>query len=479
MTKIYVRIIIILNFIYVNSLEKFMLFSRKDLFKIIWPLLIQQVFVVSIGMLDSVMVSGAGEAVVSGVSLVTTLDVMLAYIFLAFSSGGAVVVSQVMGQRNNERACAVAKQLFYAVTAVATLVTVTVVSFRYPLLNALFGDAEESVLSSAQDYFLYTALSFPFYGASEAISATFRAMGNSMVSLKVSLFTNIIKLGLNALFLYVFELGAMGAALATLISRVIGVSIMLVLIHNKRLPVHLSRLFKYRPEWNTIKSIMGIGVPGGIENGMFQFGKVMVQSLVSGLGTVNIAANAVANSLVNLQYIPVNALGAATIAVVGRSIGAGEKEQAKRYSRIMLLVNYASLLVVVLIMCIFLKPLVGLYNLSDASSSLARQLVLMHGLFAIFVHPIGFLLPSVFRAASDVRLPLIVSAVSMWTIRVGFGYIMTLESLTLFKGAVTIGGFGLGIKGLWIAMMIDWIVRTLIYGTHYLRGRWLKRVAGG
>ena len=450
------------------------MFSRKDLTKIIIPLMIQQLLSVMVGMVDSMMVASAGEAAVSGVSLVNSLDLLIMYIFTAGSTGGAVIISQSLGRGDKDYAKNSAKQLFYAVTAISTVIAVIVIMIRKPLLGLLFGDVDDAVMNSAISYFFYLALSFPIFGMFESVAATFRAMGKSMVTMVSSLIINAVNIVGNAILIYVFDMGAAGAAIATLISRVVGAAIMLFLIHNKNHPVHIEKIFKYKPDFTIIKNMLRIGIPSGIENSMFQLGKLLTQSLISSFGTVSIAANAVAGSMASLQYVPGNAMGVASVAVVGKCIGAGEKQQAKKYSRILLAVTYATLFAVVVGMSIFARPIIGLYDLSAESSELARDIILLHGAVAALVWPIGFFLPHVFRAASDVKLTLFTSATCMWVFRVALGYVLALETVSVF-GLFEIPGFGMGVMGVWTAMMVDWAVRATVYLIHYLRGSWLKK----
>lgn len=451
-----------------------MLFSAKDLRKIIIPLLIQQILTVMVGMADSMMVASAGEAAVSGVSLVGSLDLLLIYIFTSLATGGAVVISQLLGRREPERANEAAKQLLYSTTIIAVLVTTVVLIFRHPLLHALFGDAEAAVMQNALDYFFFISLSFPFLAIEVSVSAIFRSMGNSMISMLVSLLINLINIAGNAVLIFGFEMGAEGAAIATLISKIIGALIMLIFISRRSYSVHITKIYKYRPDVTMIKNILRIGIPNGIENAMFQFGKLMTQSLISSLGTVAIAANAVAGSMASLQYVPGNSINAAIVPIVGRCIGAGEKKQAKRYSRLLVLITYAILAVVVLVMSVFARPIIGLYGLSDNSADLARQLIIFHGLVAILIWPIGFCLPNVFRAASDVKITLIISAGSMWIFRVVLGYVLALETVSVF-GLFSFSGAGMGAMGVWLAMIIDWIFRSAVYLPYYLRGKWLNK----
>ena len=454
------------------SQKKPMLFSNRDLVRLAIPLILQQILSVTIGAIDTVMVAAAGETVVSGVSLISTLDTMLVLIFSSMVTGGSVVVSQLLGRKDQSGARAACKQLLYISTLVATAVTLLVVILRLPLLHLLFGKAEPAVMHSAMEYFTIVALSFPLLAIESSGTVIYRVNGNSMIGLKVSVGMNLINVAGNAILIYGFRMGAAGAAIPTLVSRFIGAGVMLYLMVHKNNPLRIERLLHYRPELYTIKAILRIGVPNGIENGMFQFGRLMTQSLVSSLGTSAIAANAVALTLANYQYMPGSAISGVIIPVVGRCVGAGETKQAKYYSKFLVGVTYALLWLVILATLVFAKPIISLYELSAQSAALAHEMIIFHCIIAAVLWPIAFTLAIPFRAASDVRFPLVVSVFSMWAFRVALSYFFALESVTLF-GAV-IPGLGLGPLGIWVAMMVDWIFRAVLFVWRYLSGKWLS-----
>lgn len=458
-------------FCFCQGRKRSMLFSRKDLIKITIPLIIQQVLSVMVGLINSMMVSAAGEAAVSGVSLVNTLDILLMLFFTALVTGGTVVVSQFLGKGNLNLVQASVKQLIYSSTIMALIVSIFAVAFRVPLLHLLFGSAEPAVLEHAMDYFLYLSLSFPFLALYSAGVALYRAMGNSMVSMTTTLLLNLTVIIGNFFTIQLFHLGAAGAAISTLIARAIFAVVVVIMLHNRKNPIYIDRLFQYRPDFRIIKRILAIGIPSGIESALFQFGKLLTQTLIAGLGTSAIAANAVAMTLADFQYMPGTAIGLAVITIVGRCVGAGQKEQAKKYARIMLGGVYATLWLVVLITFIFAKPLIGIYHLSPDAADSARYLLLLHAAIASIIWPMGFGLPHIFRAASDVEFPLIVSTLSMWTLRVGGAYLLALDQLHLF--GLTIPGMGLGIKGVWYAMFADWILRGILYAWRFFSNKWL------
>ncbi len=441
-----------------------MLFSRKNLARIIIPLLIEQTLAITIGMVDSVMVSSVGETAVSSVSLVDTVNLLLVYLFSAFAGGGAVVISQLIGQKDYDGAKEASKQLIWIVFLVACGITALALSFRISLLRLIFGSIEPEVMEHAKIYFLFTALSFPFLGLYNACASVFRAMGNSRVSMVISVVMNLLNVGGNALLIFVFRWGVAGAAIATLFSRIVGAFIMLLLVKDKRNLIFVEKLFRYKPKATYIKRICGIGIPNGMENGMFQLGKVITQSLISGFGTIQIAANAVSNSLTSLQYIPGNAIGLAMVVVVGRCIGAGEKEQAKKYARKLVGLTYVCIWVISAILCIFSSHLVGLYNLSAESTAIARQLLFFHSICVCTIWPFAFTLANAFRAASDVKFPMIISVFSMWVFRVGLSFVF--------------GKYlAMGVSGVWIAMVCDWAFRATFFTIRYIKGTWLKKHA--
>ncbi len=442
--------------------DKNMLFTNKELSGIIIPLLVEQILGVTIGMLDTVMVARAGDAAVSGVSLVDSVNLLMVYVFTALASGGAVTISQLLGANDRQYASKAAKQLVWVVFSVAFILMSAMLILRKGLLRLIFGSIAPDVMSNAQIYFLFTAMSYPFLGLYNAGAAIFRAMGNSKISMRASLIMNLINLCGNAILIFVFKMGAAGAAIATLFARIAGAGIMMYLVHDKKLLVYVEKIFSWRPDFHLIKRICAIGIPNGAENGMFQLGKVITQSLISSFGTVQIAANAAASGLSSIQYTPGGALGIAMIIVVGRCVGALESEQAKKYARKLLCTAYIIVALLSLTMAVFSKQLVGLYGLSAESTALAQKLFILHCVSVSTVHPVAFCLTNSFRAANDVRFTMLCSIISMWVFRVGLSYVF--------------GKYmGLGVMGVWCAMVCDWIFRAAIFGTRFLRGTWLTK----
>lgn len=425
------------------------LFSSRNLYALIWPLITEQLLNVFVGMVDVVMVASIGEAAVSGVSLVDSVNQLLIAFLSALTAGGTVVCSQFIGKRDMAKANESAGQVVtITVTGTMILSTVFLLGGRH-LLSLIFGTVEPAVMDSAALYFAITACSFPFLALYNSSAALFRAVGNSRVSMKTSLLMNGMNVAGNALCIYGLKMGVAGVAIPTLISRAVSSLVLFSLMQNPANTVRVSSLRDLLPNWVLIRRILNIGIPGGIESSLFQLGKLMLQSLVSTLGTASIAGFAVASNLVTFLYLPGNSLGLALTTVVGQCVGAGEAEQAKRYIRIFNLLDYAFLAILSTAMILLRYRLIGIYNLSPEAAQIASGLVLSHSL-AMILWPLAFVTPYGLRAANDARFTMVLSIFCVWTFRVALAYLF-------------VRGFGLSIQFVWYAMYIDWVFRVIAY----------------
>ena len=442
-----------------------MMFSKQDLKRLIWPLVIEQLLAVTIGMADTVMVSNCGEAAVSGVSLVDSVNVLLINIFSALATGGAIVASQYLGRDDLKNANGAAKQLLLSVGALSTLLALGALAGNHAVPNAIFGTAEADVMENCYVYFFWSALSYPFLGVYNGGAALFRAMGNSKVPMRTSIIMNLVNICGNAILIFGFNMGVAGAAIATLVARALGAFLMIFLLHSKphqQDKIHLETLRIFHFDWSMIRKILGIGIPNGLENGMFQIGKILVQGLIASFGTVAIAANAVANSVAMLPQIPSIAIGLAMVTVVGQCVGAGEYRQAKKYVWRLTALSYLCITVLSLLEIAGAWLLVGFYSLSAEASAMAVEIIVVNAVATILIWPASFTLPNGLRAAGDVRFTMVVSVVSMWAFRIGFSYVLA-------------QGLHMGLLGVWCAMFTDWFVRTLLLGGRYLSNKWMGK----
>ena len=438
------------------------MFSNKDLSRLILPLIVEQFLAVTIGMADTVMVSSVGEAAMSGVSIVDTINILLINIFAALATGGAIVTSQYLGRGERKNANAAARQLVFSTAFLSLVIMALCLVFRRQMLYGIFGHAEQDVMANALMYFLVTALSYPFIAVYNAGAALFRSMGNSRVSMLTSIVMNAVNIIGNAVCIYGLKMGVLGAALPTLLSRITGAVLIMFLLRDNRHPIFITQLTHIRPDWSMIKRILGIGIPNGLENGMFQIGKIMVQSLVTSFGTVAVAANAVANSVGGIPQIPAVAIGLAMVTVVGQCVGAGDYDAARRYIIRLSKYSYLSMFLTNLPFVLALTPIIGCFNLHPETAEVARQVLLSNSACMIFIWVPSFTLPNGLRAANDVKYTMTMSVLSMWIFRVGFSYIL--------------GQYlGLGLLGAWCGMYIDWFARAVAFILRFFSGKWKSK----
>ncbi|MDR3343102.1 MAG: MATE family efflux transporter, partial [Treponema sp.] len=421
--------------------------DNRALFRLLWPLVIEQVLAVTIGMADTVMVSSVGEYAVSGVSIVDAINLLLIIAFGALATGGAVVVSQYIGRRDTKNAGRAARQLMYVSTAVSLLIMGLALVLRRPLLRLIYGQIAPEVMQAAETYFWLSALSYPFLAVYNAAASLFRSMGNSRVTMLVALLVNILNVVGNGIFIYGFHIGVAGAATATLISRIVAaVALMTFLMTDRRSPISLAGIFKVRIEMTMIRSILHVGIPSGLESSMFQIGKILVSRIFTTFGTATIAANAISGSINAVTFMPANAVALALLTIVGQCVGAGDYGATRRNTAKLLKLTYTTVIGFSMITFIFMDPILGIFKLSPEARTIAKGFLWVHCIMAPLSWPASFTLPNALRAAGDVRYCMLVAILSMWAIRVSAAYILAYP-------------IGLGPIGVWIAMVSDWCVR--------------------
>lgn len=435
------------------------LFSNRELANLIGPLVIEQLLAVFVGIADSIMVANVGEAAVSGVSLVDNIMILIINIFAALATGGAVVAGQYIGRKDEKSACKAATQLVWFVSLSAVAIMILVYLGKDIILNQVFGHITAEVKGHADIYLLIVTASIPFIALYNGGAAIFRAMGNSQVSMRVSLLMNAINVTGNAILVFGLRIGTAGVAIPTLISRMVAAIVITVLLCNQTRILHIERTLKIRFDGRMIRKILAIGVPNGLENSMFQLGKILVLSLVSTFGTYAIAANAVSNAIALFQILPGMAISLAITTVISQCVGANDYEQVHYYLKKLLAIIYVAMVGTVALIFLALPLILKAYNLSDQTAAAATNIIHFHGISAMIIWPLSFALPAAYRAAGDAKACMYTSIVSMWIFRIGFSYL--------------VGKYmGLGVFGVWVAMVIDWVVRAICFIIRYFNGKW-------
>ena len=438
-----------------------MLFSNKDLRKLIIPLIIEQVLAITVGMVDTAMVSMAGEAAISGVSLVDMIVNLMINIFAALATGGAVIVSQYLGKRKRETACEAANQLLLISLVISVVIMAVMLIFRQPILSLIYGDIEPEVMQNALTYLVYISIGFPFLALFNSCAALFRSMGNSRISMQAALIMNIINVAGDTLLIYGLHMGAAGAAIASTFSRFCSAVILIYCARSQKNEVYIRISHIFRANLVLIRKILYIGIPSGIESGLFQLGRVLVVSIIAGFGTAQIAANAVANNLDALGVIAGLSINLAVITVIGRCMGAGDSRQAAIYMKKLLKITYLLTLCTNIVLLGGLPWILNIYSLSPEAYHYAFILVWIHNVAGTLIWPLSFMVPNALRAAGDVKYTMFISIFSMVVFR--------LAASVILGSYLQWGGIGV-----WIAMVLDWSFRTVMFGVRYKKGKWKK-----
>ncbi len=438
------------------------IFTKRDLFYLLVPLTIEQFLAVAVGMADTIMVASVGESAVSAVSLVDSINILLINIFSALATGGAVIAGQYIGRKDRKNASKAGEQLIVFVTLISIIITIIMFLGRNFILNVVFGAIEPIVAEYALTYMTIVFLSIPFIAIYNSGAALFRVMGNSKVTMKTSLIMNSINIFGNAILIYGFKRGVEGVAIPTLVSRAVAAVIIIVLLRKPDLIISISKPFKYKFDGKMVKNILQIGIPNGVENSMFQLGKIMLLSVVSSFGTAAITANAVANTVTAFQCLPGAAIGLGLITVVSQCVGAGDFKQARYYTRLLHKYAYIILIGLNLLIVLGVSSILKLYNLSPETGEIAKQIIIFYAINVAISWPLAFTLPNTLRAAKDVSFAMIVSIVSMWTVRIGLGILFSKY-------------LGFGVFGVWIGMICDWYVRALFFVIRYRGTKWEEK----
>lgn len=442
-----------------NNSEKH-LFSNHDLWMLLVPLVVEQLLNSLMGTADSIMVSNVGSAAISAVSLVDSINILVIQAFYALAAGGTIVCSQYIGQRDKENAEESARQLVFVVASISTAVMAVCLLTRGPLLRLIFGSVEADVMEAARIYFFYTALSFPFIALYDAGSSIYRAQGNTRLPMTIAVVSNGLNIAGNAVLIWGFHLGVAGAAIATLGSRVISAVVVLAFLRNPKQEIAVYGYGRIRPDGQRIRRILSLGIPNGIENAMFQFGKLAIQSTVSTLGTIAIAAQAMTNILENLNGIAAIGIGIGMMTVVGQCLGAGRQDEAIYYIKKLSVIAEVVIIGCCALVYILTRPVTMLGGMEPESAKMCFYMIGWITVVKPIVWTLAFVPAYGMRAAGDVRFSMILSCISMWLFRV---------TLCIYLCRV----HGFGPIAVWIGMFTDWTVRGIVFTIRFKSRRWL------
>ena len=435
------------------------LFSNKDLRAMIIPLFLEQLLVMLVGLADTLVVSHVGEAAVSGVSLVNQFNTIFIYLFTALASGGAVIISQYIGGKEKDSAGEAASQLLLFSTVFSVFSALLVLVGNKAILRLLFGKVEDSVMQACITYLRISAYSYPALAVYNAGAAVYRSLGKTSTTMYLSLASNVINVIGNLIGVFVLKAGVEGVAYPSLIARVFSAVVITVLCFREKNEVIYRRRWIVRWDGSMMRRILNIAVPNGMENGIFQLVKVALSSIVALFGTYQIAANGVAQSIWSLAALAGVAMGPEFITVIGQCMGSRDVEAAdfyfKKLTKITLLISTVWNVFIFLLTPLFMRA----YALEPETKQLVIWLVLIHNIFNAAAFPFSGALSNGLRAAGDVKFTMYVSIASTIAGRLFLSYVL---------GIV----FDMGVIGIAVAMVCDWIIRAVIFYLRQKSGKW-------
>jgi Na+-driven multidrug efflux pump len=469
--------------------KRYTLFTGKALLYLIIPIVIEQIFSTSLGLFDSMMVSGidaegsAGNAV-SNVDYINNLIIQL---FSAFTTGGAIITSQYLGGGKNQEANKSAKQMLVLVVLISLGIGILCVAANWPILKLFYGQVSAATFENQKIYFYITAASFPFIGLFNACASLLRVQRKSLFAMISAAISCVLNVGLNAIFLYVLNMGVAGAGLATLLCRAVPAIYMLVVLTSKKNTVRISIFEKFAFDRDMIRRILKLAIPSGIESCLFQLGKLMTSTFVNisiyqqpvigadglqavdangNLKYINIQANgnSIANQINNIASVVGGGVGTSCLTVIGQAVGTGDIDTCKYYMKKMFLISFISNAIFVGIILISSPWLVQLYGYSDEAKDLALKCLYFCLSFQFVTYPLSFTTPGILKATSDVKYTMYAAVISMIVMRVGLCYLLTCDW----------AGIRLGAFGYWIGMTSDWVLRSILFVARLFSGKWKK-----
>ena len=438
------------------------LFSRDDLKKLYIPILIEILLTVSVGVADTMMVSQAGETAVSGVSCFNTIQNFLIALFSAFATGGSVVVGQILGMKNIDRAKNAVKDLMYLTILVSVLLSIAFIVLKEPLLRLIYGESEEAVITAALDYAAPILISLPFLASQSSLNAILRVQGKTKTTMWTSIIANVINVVGNAVFILVFHMGALGVGIATLISRIVSAMILFIASRSKKLQAPFEKILQIRHKGNMMGTIFSIALPSGLENSIFQLGKIVMIATIAQCGTSSMAAFSVLDNIGTFSNITGQAAGQTLMVVGGYAAGAGRFDESRRLTKVFMEIAYGTMALLAVVLFIFLKPIISIYSFSPETAKLAYRILSEYMVCSTLVWPLSFSFPNILKSAGDVKFTMIVAILSMWIFRVFLARVLGIY-------------LGFGIVGVMWGMYIDWVVRSIAFVIRYRSGVWTEK----
>ena len=436
-------------------------FSNKYIITYLLPILFEQLLIASLNIVDTFMISRLpnSDYALAGIANVSRLDTMCKQIFVALAAGGAIFVAQYLGARRREEANRALKHGVYSLFAIAVILAALLEIFKVPILNFLFGKVEERVMEQSLSYYSMTILAYPFMALFNSGTASLRSMGKTKITFYSSVALLSINIALKYVFLFHFNMGVFGAGLSLMIAyAIIGIFLFIRLLSPKN-PAHIDKPLNLKLSFPLLGKIYAVALPTGIENGLFQIGALILQTLVASLGTAAINANHLTTTLTPLTHSFAGAFTLGVLPLVSQCMGANSTKEAEFYARYIVRINHIFLALLAAIVIPLSPMLVSIFGYDAETSRTAVICLWIYFGATPFLYPESFAIPGALRGAGDTKYTMVVAISTMFLFRIGFAYLL-------------VYAFDAGVLAIWIAMVSDWVFRTILFKTRFERGKW-------
>lgn len=431
----------------------------REMIDIIIPLFVDQAFLIIMSFLNTAMISSAGVAAVSAVSMVDSINIFLINVFVAVATGGTVIVAQYKGSGNNTMVSKTATQAISAVTIFSLLISAIVIIFHIPALNLLFGNAEANVFQYARIYLIGSCISYPFIAVFQAVCGALRGVGETKPCLTLSLFMNLTNTFLNVLFITIFHMSVEGLVISIILARILGMAAALFYILKYNETIHFQMKNAFHFDYSILKKVMFIGLPFAAEQFFFHGGKLLTQTFIVQLGTLALASYAIGNSIALLFQMGPNALSIAIVTIVGQCIGRRNIQDARKFIKSLIALSTILFLISDVILLPLFPLMMKMFNPPDEIIPTLYVMMLISAAAQPLFWSSSFIMPSALRAAGDSNFTSIAALLSMWLLRVILGYLLGIT-------------FGFGVIGVWVAMITEWLSRGIIFVWRFKGTKW-------
>jgi putative MATE family efflux protein len=447
----------------------------KELSALTLPVVVEQVFIVLMGMINTALIAALGTVALSAAGHVNSASMILIALFAALTTGGTIVVARYIGAKDETKAAAAGAQAILLAVIFSLFLTALLLIFRTPIINGLFGASEPEMLHDGLIYYGYIAASFPLLGIAQTLFAVMRGCGDTANPMKISLVMNIINfilsyvliiglhIPLGRFVIFTPSLGMHGAGLAMTLARGAGLLMAsyIILYKNMRIRLRMKSIFSFN--WKTQKDILRLGVPAGVESTLFHVGRLITQLFIVSFGTAAMAANTVAGTIFGLVMVPGNALAITTTVLIGQKVGRRETDDIFAATMFAVAVCMGIMAVIALVLLPLTNTLGWIYRLDGQALTYFKHLQWSSYIMLPLLWPLSFTSPSSLRAAGDVTFTMVVSVASMWLGRIVLGYLLGVY-------------LEMGVLGVWLGMYADWIIRSLFFFFRLKSGAFLKKI---